>query len=205
MITLSITISKARVVDEVQMSSAYVGTKSVSEKDPDAYERIAAVDAEREQLERYWMEACTASTTAMSHWLVDVTDQMLGHHYDPTRDYHVELSLPSNWNDKLAHAVKEALMSHLINVILTRWLLLTGAPDMAKETAADAVSALKLLDAHLLDRKRPSSRLSGGSGSGGDGGGGQCDCRKHVILTQEEYDNLTVIDEDTIYLIYEDV
>ncbi len=99
-------------------------------------------------------------------------------------------------------------MSHLINVILTRWLLLTGAPDMAKETAADAVSALKLLDAHLLDRKRPSSRLSGGSGSGGDGGdggGGQCDCRKHVILTQKEYDNLTVIDENAIYLIYEDV
>ena len=166
MITLNITISKSRAFDEVQKSSGYVGKKSVSDKDPGAYERIAAVDAEREQLDRYWMEACTAATTAVSHWLSEATDQQLGHHYDPSRDYHVVLSMPSNWNDKLAHAVKEALMSYLVNMILIRWLMLAGSPD--KAAAADAASALMLLDAYLLDRKRPSSRLSGGGDPGDD-------------------------------------
>ena len=54
-ITKDIQISKARVLDEVAKTTAYIGSKAVSEQDPGAYDRISAIDANREQLERYWM------------------------------------------------------------------------------------------------------------------------------------------------------
>ena len=207
--TLSITISKSRVIDEAQKASAYIGKKLTNEKDPGAYERIAALDADREQLDIYWMEACNDATLGMGHWLIAVTDQMLGHHYDHTRDYHVELSLPSNWNTNLAGPTKEAVMSYLVNSVAAAWFLTTGEGNAYAQAAAKAAGRLLLIVDNLMARVRPASRLAGGGSSGGgDGsgdGGGQCNCRQHVILTQEEYDNLTVIDEDTIYLIYEDV
>jgi len=211
-VTLNITINKSRVIDEVQKTAAYVGSKSISKDDPDAYERISTVDADREQLDRYWMEACSGMTTGVSHWLIAAADQMLGHHYDPSRDYHVELSLPSNWNTNLASATKEAVMSYLVNGIAAKWLLLVVANgNAAAQSAAASTGALALVHEHLLTRVRPSSRLAAGSGasggdgqgSGGDGQGGTSD-KLHVVLTQAEYDALGIYDENTIYLIYED-
>lgn len=206
--TLNITISKSRVMDEVQKTTEYIGKKATSEKDPDAYERISAVDADLEQLDRYWMEACSGATTDLSHWLIAADSQLLGHHYDPTRDYHVELSLPLNWQDNLAHATKEALMGYLVNIIVSKWLIIT-LPSQAEPQAASGAGCMALVSEHLLARKRPAGRLSGWNGSGGSGGGGGGGEEQggitHVILTQEEYDNLATIDEDTIYLIYEDV
>lgn len=194
--TLSITINKSRVIDEAQKASAYIGKKLTTDKDPDAYERIAALDADREQLDRYWMEACDAATTSLSHWLVSVDDQMLGHHADLTRDYHAELSLPSNWNTHLASATKSALMSFIINSIVAKWCLLARS-DAAEASAASAATSLSLVETHLMSRLRPASRTSGG------GGGGHGDIN-HVLLTQAEYDAIGAPDENTIYMIYED-
>ena len=99
---ININISKARVLDEVDKRTAYIGKKATSEQDPGAYERVATVDANREQLDIYWMEACSDATTALDHWATSVRSQVLSHHPEIGTDHNflesgrIHVSTPFN-------------------------------------------------------------------------------------------------------------
>lgn len=164
-ITYNIQISKARVLDEVQKTSAYIGSKAMSAQDPGAYERVAAVDANREQLDRFWMEACDDLSLLLSHWIVSVTSQMLAHHPEigAANDYKVTLAMPTNWNDAYLSPLKEALMSYLVNSIVTKWLLITKKEDAESYAALASGTALQISQM-LLERKRPSKRSPSNAG-----------------------------------------
>ena len=158
-ITYNIQVSKARVFDEAQKTSAYIGSKAMSAQDLGAYERVAAVDANREQLDRYWMEACDDLSLLLSHWIVSVTSQVLAHHPEigAASDYRVTLAMPTNWNDAYLSPLKEALMSYLVNSVVAKWLLIT-MPSQAESYAALASGTALQISQMLLERKRPSKR-----------------------------------------------
>ena len=160
-----IQVSKARVLDEVHKKTEYIGQKATSEQDPGAYERIAATLANREQLDIFWMEACTSANVLLDHWMTSATSQELTHHPEigTAHDYNVELSLPGNWANAYLPAVKEALMSYLVNSIVTKWLLMTQ-PTQAAAYAALADGTGKQLQQMMLMRKRPTRRTSSGAG-----------------------------------------
>lgn len=173
-ITQNIQISKARVMDEVAKATAYIGSKAVSEQDPGAYERIATTDANLEELDRYWMEGCTAASLLLDHWLTDQTSQVLSHHPEigTARDYNVTLGMPTNWNFAYLTNVKEALLSYLVNSIVTKWLLRTHKQDAAAY-AALVEDAARQISQLMLIRKRPPLRASSSSGDGELWGGQQ--------------------------------
>ena len=173
-INQNIQISKARVMDEVAKATAYIGQKAVSQQDPDAYERIATTDANREELDRYWMEACTAASLLLDHWLTDQTSQVLSHHPEigTAHDYNVTLGMPTNWNFAYLPSVQEVLMSYLVNSIVAAWLLIT-LPTQAAAYAALADGAKKQIQQLMLIRKRPVRRSSSGTGDSELWGGSQ--------------------------------
>ena len=163
----NIQISKARVFDEVAKKTAYIGKKATSEQDPGAYERVAVVDANREQLDTFWMEACSGASQVLDHWLSSQTSQVLSHHpeIDTSHDYKVTLSLPSNWSFAYLSTLQEVLMSYLVNSIVAAWLLIT-LPTQAAAYATLADGAEKQLQQLMLIRKRPVKRSSNSSGDG---------------------------------------
>jgi len=167
-ITVNIQVSKSRVFDEVQKTTEYIGHKSVSDQDPGAYERIAAIDANREQLDRYWMEACGDAAMLLDHWTASITSQVLTHHpeLDASHDFKVVLAMPTNWPNQYANTVREKVMSYLVNSIVTKWLLLV-APSQAEAYAALATGASQQISLLMLARMRPRPRKPSGGDSEG--------------------------------------
>lgn len=164
-ITLNIVISKVRVLDEVAKTTAYIGSKAMSGEDPGAYDRIAALDADREQLDRYWMEACSEASRLLDHWMVSVSDQTLTHHVELGRDYAATLAMPTNWNSAYSKTIEELLTSFMVDSIAAKWLLITDKQDAAAHAAlADGTS--KQVSQLLLARVRPQRRSAGGGESG---------------------------------------
>lgn len=166
-ITITIQVSKARVLDEVAKTTAYIGQKATSEQDPDAYNRIATTDANREQLDRYWMEACSDTTMMLGHWVVSARSQVLSHHPElgTSADYLVVLALPTNWNRSYEKVISELIISSLVNSIVAKWLLLT-MPTQAEAYAALASGTEKQIMQVLLERVRPTRRRSGTADDG---------------------------------------
>lgn len=163
-ITKDIQISKARVLDEVAKTTAYIGSKAVSEQDPLAYERISTTDANREQLDRYWMEACSDLSAVLAHWAMTIRSQMLSHHPEigTDKDYQARLQLPTNWDASYSTVIDELAMSFLINSIVAKWLLLT-LPSQVEAYATLAGAAGQQIAQLLLARVRPVRRSSGGT------------------------------------------
>jgi hypothetical protein len=168
-ITVNIQVSKARAFDEVQKTTEYIASKAVSAEDLGAYERIAAIDSNREQLDRYWMEACGDVAMLLDHWTVSITSQVLTHHpeLDASHDFKVVLAMPTNWPNQYTNTVREKVMSYLVNSIVTKWLLLV-APSQAEAYAALATGASQQITQLMLMRQRPTMRSSGGGGGGTD-------------------------------------
>lgn len=165
MIVYNINISKSRVLDEVAKTTAYIGSKAVSADDPGAYERVATTDANREQLERYWMEACSGASLLLDHWLVSVSSHVLTHHPELDKDYKVSLSMTTNWQSQYLSTLQEALMSYMVNSIVTKWLLV-ALPSQAETYAALESGAAGQVSQIVLLRKRPGRRRSdGGEGA----------------------------------------
>ena len=162
-ITVNIQVSKQRVLDEVQKTTEYIASKSVSDQDPGAYERIAAIDANREQLDRYWMEACGDAAMLLDHWTVSITSQVLSHHpeLDAAHDFKATLAMPTNWPNQYANTVREKVMSYLVNSIVTKWLLLV-APSQVEAYAELATGTEKQISLLMLARMRPRPRKPSG-------------------------------------------
>lgn len=159
-ITQNIQVSKARVMDEVAKATAYIGQKAVSQQDPDTYERIATTDANREELDRYWMEACSGASLLLDHWMVSVTTQLLTHHPELDNDYKAVIAMPTNWQSQYLTTLHESLISYMVNYIVSKWLLIV-LPAQAEGYAAQASGASGQVSQLLLVRKRPIPRRSG--------------------------------------------
>lgn len=152
--TLNINIKKARVIREVQKTSEYIGKKAMNEQDAESWERIGITDYEREQLDRYWTEACTGATSGLREWVTFSSNQNLGDQYDGNRDFIATLSVSSSWNTALGHAVSESLTSYLVDTILAKWLMLTS-PDRAAAYATTAAAYLEDAKTKLYQLKAP--------------------------------------------------
>lgn len=165
-ITIDIQINKARVLDEVAKTTAYIGSKSMSEQDPGAYERVANIDADREQLDRYWMESCSDASLLLDHWATLITSQVLTHHPELGNDYKATLAMPTNWPSQYKYTLQEALMSYLVNSIVAKWLLIT-LPSQAETYATLASGKAAQVQQLMLTRMRQKARSSSPSADDG--------------------------------------
>ena len=134
MARIDIIISKADVFAEVRKTSEYIGSKS---QDAAAYDRIALVTANDEQLERFWRECCASSNAALSRWLAGDTSDGAA--------YRVALCPSSSWVTALQGTVVSLLKSYFIQAILGKWLAVCGSGGASGyvELAAATLQSVK--------------------------------------------------------------
>ena len=158
-ITVNIQISKQRVLDEVMKTTAYIGKKAASAEDPGTYERVANIDADREQLDRFWMESCSGASMLLDHWMTSVDSQVLTHHPELDKDYKATLAMPTNWPSQYQYTLHEALISYMVNYIVSKWLLIV-LPSQVEAYATLASGCATQVEQLMLMRKRPAPRSS---------------------------------------------
>ena len=141
-----------KVYNEVAKTSSYTGSKM--QGDDGAYDRIFTTDDDRTMLERFWSEACNASTEQLKQFIVDVSDNREGNTIDLSRDYVVTLELSSSYDDNLTPSVEASLYSFFVSVIIAKWYKFCNK-DESDTYAADAVGMMNDVKSKIFYRKKP--------------------------------------------------
>jgi len=116
MADITLTYNKSDVLDEVRKTSAYIGAKS---QDIIAYDKIALINANDEQLDRFWDECCADTTDMLAKWLV--TDG------STASAYSITLRPSMSWITALQSSLESDIRSALVNGILAKWLMTVGS------------------------------------------------------------------------------
>lgn len=143
MITVVLTVSKDTVYQEVAKTTAYTGAKMKDE--PQAYDRIPVIEADKVQLDRFWEEACHTATQLFMPFLV-TTDQEV--------DYVATLQMSGSYDANLNDSVQGALGSMFINHLIRKWFEVTNRGDLELYQQLE-IDALRKLRSMIYYRKKP--------------------------------------------------
>lgn len=143
MIKVVLTVSKDTVYQEVAKTTAYTGAKMKDE--PQAYDRIPVIDADKVQLDRFWREACHTATQLFMPFLV-TTEQ--------NADYVAELQMSSSYDVSLNDSVQGALGSMFVNHLIRKWFEVTNRGDLELYQQLE-IDALRKLRSMIYFRKKP--------------------------------------------------
>lgn len=143
MITVVLTVSKDTVYQEVAKTTAYTGAKMKDE--PQAYDRIPVIDADKVQLDRFWREACQTATQLFMPFL-DTTNQEV--------DYVATLQMSSSYDVNLNDSVQGALGSMFVNHLIRKWFEVTNRGDLELYQQLE-IDALHKLRSMIYFRKKP--------------------------------------------------
>lgn len=154
MIEVNILISKNEVYHEVAEVTSYVGAKDLAKGQANAYELIFSTDDDRQLLERYWVEACSAMTDTLKPFLTSVVNQPQPHGVDLSVNYDATLSLSSSYNEQLTDSVRSSMMSFFVSYIVASWMRYVKEGDVEKY-AEDSAAALSDVLKKLYWKKKP--------------------------------------------------
>lgn len=144
---VTLTVKKAAVLDDLGITSAYVGAKR---KDDDAaYERIATVDADEDMLLRFYTEAAAMATHTLKEWMKAAATLD-----ETTHDYTATLEVADGYDDNLTDNANSMLTSYFRHFILAKWYAMTDE-DNVKAASEEATAMLEGVVATLYHRKRP--------------------------------------------------
>ena len=143
MITVVLTVNKDTVYQEVAKTTAYTGAKMKDE--PQAYDRIPVIDADKVQLDRFWREACHTATQLFMPFLV-TTEQ--------NADYVATLQMSSSYDVNLNDSVQGALGSMFVNHLIRKWFEVTNRGDLELYQQLE-IDALRKLRSMIYFRKKP--------------------------------------------------
>ncbi|MDO4929625.1 MAG: hypothetical protein Q4E59_00670 [Bacteroidales bacterium] len=152
MITISITVKKISVYDEVAKTTAYTGKKA--EDDGSAYRRIFATDSDRNMLERFWREACSFATSELKRFIVSVNEQPESHGVDLDRDYELTLEVSSAYDENLTDSIAGSLFSYFVSSIVSKWYKFANKEEAA-DYATMAGTMLNDVMQKIFYRKKP--------------------------------------------------
>ena len=140
-----IEITKQDVMRRVGMVTAYIGAKA--DNPAMAYRRVAAVESDRELLDKYWISATTRADVCLGKWL-------LGRHDSCGSDgaYSVTLQIPHCFNLARLPAICHTLRDMIAADIVADWLAV-AAPDIEARYRS-AVEDLTLQMRRIMDAGR---------------------------------------------------
>lgn len=145
-------VNKANVYEEVSKTTSYRGSKI--DDDGKGYERLWATDADRMMLERFWNEASSSVTDLLRRFVVQVSDHPESHGVELDRNYHVVLSMPSNYDTSLTSSMQTSLHSYFVEFIVGRWYSLSNIGEV-ESYMSTAGSLLKDVRRKLYTRRKP--------------------------------------------------
>lgn len=151
--SISLSVNKANVYDEVAKTTSYAG-KKMMEGDSTAYERIFTTDADRLLLERFWVETCNAVTEQIKPFITKIDAQPISHGIDLTRNYNVTLALSSAFDVSLTEAIETSLFSFFVASIVSKWYALANKSE-TEGMVAEAVGIMDSVKKMIYHRKRP--------------------------------------------------
>ena len=150
--TVSITVVKINVYDEVSKTSSYTGQKMTD--DMSAYDRIFATDDDRLMLERFWVESCNTATQLLKPYITAVNAQPESHGVVLDRNYVVTLSLSESWDDNLSDSMATSLYSFFVNSIVSKWYKFANKKE-AGDYTIEAANNLLDVKQKLYYRMKP--------------------------------------------------
>ena len=149
--TITISITKATVLDEVAKTTDYTGSKLIG-TDASARDRIFATDDDLETLDRFWDDAVVGLEERFREVFnsADTTDGT----------YNFKCERSDKYNSSLNNSVTDAVMSYFVAYIVGRWFNFVNKEGVADYlTLAD--DGLATAERLLYNRKRPSRPQSG--------------------------------------------
>lgn len=141
--SVSFTITKTAVYNEVAKTTSYGGKKA--QEDGSAYERMRTTPEDEELLARFWTEACDVVTSIVRPFLVSVSD---------ASDYSLELSLPARYDTALNDTLQDTVFSLIVNIIISSWYGIANKEEEAKYTGMATGLAAKVRST-VYYRKKP--------------------------------------------------
>lgn len=152
MVNITLSVNKAYVYDEVAKTTAYAGVKM--QGDESAYERIFTTDEDRMMLERFWAEACSATTEQLKQFIVEVSSHPESHGIELGNNYEVELELSSSFDTTLTDSISSSLFSFFVSYIISKWYKFTNKGE-ADGYTLEATGMMDDVMRKIYYRKKP--------------------------------------------------
>lgn len=147
----TLVIKKSDILNEVARTTSYTGANLVSDKDPNAYERIFTTDEDREALERFWRESKSSVCEALRRVLVSE---------DERNDiYTITVSLSSAFSEALFGGMQDSLRSYFVANIVAKWYVYTNKEEAAAYST-EAAGHLEDARSKALYKKQPERPVS---------------------------------------------
>lgn len=127
---ITLTINKSDVLKEVAQTTSYTGSKKVG--DDGALDRIATVDEDQVELQRFWDES--RAEVAQSFIRLLASEGMNGD------DYEVKLNVSVSFDMSLLPSMQLGLFSYFVQNITGKWYVFTNKDEAG--AFADRGSAL---------------------------------------------------------------
>ena len=150
MISVTFTVQKGEVYNEVAKTTSYTGIKMSG----DDYLRTFTTDEDRMMLERFFNEAANSLTDLFKPFLVTVSETSPLHCVDLSRNYEISLELSSSYDVNLNGSIQSSMFSFFTNYIVGSWYKFAnkGEADGYLATAASMILDIK---SKLYFRKKP--------------------------------------------------
>lgn len=147
--TLSISITRSEVYEEVYKITGYKGKKE--SLDGTAYEVIAGIDENDDILTRYFDEACASVVDALKRYVgASPTINSTG--------CSMTFEMPANWDENIGSSVKDSVVDYFIAHICYKWMRLVNHSDEQKY-AADAETDMMEIRKKMAHSKKPSRNM----------------------------------------------
>ena len=127
---ITITISKSNVLKEVAQTTSYTGAKKVG--DDSALDRIATVDEDQPELQRFWDES--RAEVAQTFIRLLANEGMSGDNYQ------LKLNVSVSFDMSLLPSMQLGLFSYFVQNITGKWYVFTNKEEAG--AFADRGSAL---------------------------------------------------------------
>lgn len=118
------------------------------------YDRVFTTDADRELLERFWREACSAVTDEFKQFIVSVDTPTINQEDNKSGMYTVGMSMPSSFDVNLVSSVEQSLLSFFINLITAKWFSISNKGD-AEHYQQEALASGNEVRRKIFYRKKP--------------------------------------------------
>ena len=152
MVNITLNVNKVYVYDEVAKTTTYAGIKM--QGDESAYERIFTTDADRMMLERFWTEACSATTEQLKQFIVKVSSHPESHGVELGNNYVAELEMSSSFDTSLTDSIQSSLFSFFVSYIVSKWYKFTNKTE-ADGYALEATNMMDDVMRKIYHRKKP--------------------------------------------------
>ncbi|MCD8265619.1 MAG: hypothetical protein LUC33_00550 [Prevotellaceae bacterium] len=144
MITLTLTVSKDAVLQEIQRTTGYIGQKM--DGDENSYDRISTTDQDALMLQRFWDETKAAFCKEAKRLITAETD-------DGTA-FTLTLEVSNAYSTALTGSVEDALFSYFVNNITAKWCVFTNKQE-AEQYSTMAQGFLEDAMRKLLFKRKP--------------------------------------------------